>query len=301
MLSIGALSRATHVPAETLRTWERRYGFPKPLERSDSAHRRYALDTVERLRLVLQAIDLGHKPSVALRAEADALHALIRVAGEAAPGVGAGASPSSDPRWTERWFSHVERFDGEGLLDELERAWNAFGALPMLRSMLGPFLTELGERWACDSLDVAHEHFASEQVREFLHSKWRPLSERARGPRVVCATLPGERHVLGLHIAATVIALSGGQAIFLGADTPPEDVSVAFSARRGDAVALSAASGADEAALRRGVKKLERELPKKTPIVAGGAGFTRAYPGVEIRADLGELSAWVREVRSRRG
>jgi methanogenic corrinoid protein MtbC1 len=235
-----------------------------------------------------------------LRADLDALQALIRVAAEPVLDVGAEGGPAADRRSSERWFSHVERFDTEALLDELERAWDAFGALPMLSSMLAPFLTELGERWACDALDVAHEHFASEHIREFLHSKWRPLSERARGPRIVCATLPGERHVLGLHMAGAVIALSGAKILFLGADTPPQDVIVAVSSRRGDAVALSAAAGADEAELRRAVRKLTKGLPNKTPIVAGGAGFTRQYRGVERKTDLGDLAAWVRALRSRR-
>ena len=50
-LSIGALARATGVPAETLRTWERRYGFPEP-ERTSTGHRRYTLETLERVRMV---------------------------------------------------------------------------------------------------------------------------------------------------------------------------------------------------------------------------------------------------------
>src|SRR5687768_4224959 len=55
LLSIGALSRATGVPADTLRTWERRYGFPAA-ERTESGHRRYSLLTLERLRLMVRAL-----------------------------------------------------------------------------------------------------------------------------------------------------------------------------------------------------------------------------------------------------
>jgi hypothetical protein len=40
-ISIGALSRATGIPVETLRTWEARYGFPIP-ERKRSGHRVYS-------------------------------------------------------------------------------------------------------------------------------------------------------------------------------------------------------------------------------------------------------------------
>jgi DNA-binding transcriptional regulator YiaG len=34
-LSIGTLSSATGVPVDTLRTWERRYGFPAPTARTE--------------------------------------------------------------------------------------------------------------------------------------------------------------------------------------------------------------------------------------------------------------------------
>ena len=54
-LSIGALSRATGIPVETLRTWENRYGYPVP-ERKPSGHRVYALASVPRLRRIAEAL-----------------------------------------------------------------------------------------------------------------------------------------------------------------------------------------------------------------------------------------------------
>ncbi len=59
-LSIGALSRATRIPAETLRTWERRYGFPVP-ERKPSGHRLYAAASVDHLRRIARLLALGHR------------------------------------------------------------------------------------------------------------------------------------------------------------------------------------------------------------------------------------------------
>jgi len=44
-LTIGSLSRATGIPVETLRTWERRYQYPRPV-RKPSGHRLYPLDSV---------------------------------------------------------------------------------------------------------------------------------------------------------------------------------------------------------------------------------------------------------------
>src|SRR5512146_1414579 len=59
-LSIGALSRATHIPAETLRTWERRYGSPAPV-RKPSGHRAYPADEVNHLRTVSRLLSQGHR------------------------------------------------------------------------------------------------------------------------------------------------------------------------------------------------------------------------------------------------
>jgi hypothetical protein len=61
-LSIGALAKASGVPVETLRTWERRYDFPQP-SRLPSGHRRYpaqAIGVVVRVRALLAE---GHRAS----------------------------------------------------------------------------------------------------------------------------------------------------------------------------------------------------------------------------------------------
>src|SRR5438045_4073222 len=77
-LSIGALSRATGVGVETLRTWERRYGFPVP-ERKPSGHRAYPIDSVPRLRRIAAAVAQGHRAGDAVRASDEHLSALLGV------------------------------------------------------------------------------------------------------------------------------------------------------------------------------------------------------------------------------
>lgn len=297
VLSIGALSKATGVPVETLRTWERRYGFPKPVDRSDSGHRRYPLSTVERVRLVVRALDLGHKPSVALRADADALRELLAIHDEPEPPGATVPAPVDDRARVQRWLGCVARFDGDGLLREVQQAWNEQGSLQFLTSSVGPFLHALGDAWESGDLEVSHEHFASEHLREFLSAEWRPLSERANGPRVVCATPAGEQHVLGLHIAALAMAGGGSEVLFLGADTPARDVAAAAIERAADAVALSASTTLSPRELRRYVRDLQRALKVSIPIAVGGEGFTRErIDGTELKDDLYELVAWAKRL-----
>ena len=76
-LSISAVERDTGLSKDTLRVWERRYGFPNPM-RDAFGERIYPLEQVDRLRVIRRLMDAGHRPGkiigldiVELRALAD--------------------------------------------------------------------------------------------------------------------------------------------------------------------------------------------------------------------------------------
>jgi DNA-binding transcriptional MerR regulator len=56
---IGAASRITGIPVDTLRIWERRYGVVTP-ERSKGADRLYKQEDIKRLGLLKKLVDRGH-------------------------------------------------------------------------------------------------------------------------------------------------------------------------------------------------------------------------------------------------
>jgi hypothetical protein len=76
-LTVKAVSRRTGIPAATLRTWERRYGFVRPL-RSPSGYRLYSKEDIARIQQVQYLLDQG------LRIGA-VMEAVIREAGETRP------------------------------------------------------------------------------------------------------------------------------------------------------------------------------------------------------------------------
>ena len=59
MFTIAAVERDTRLGKDTLRVWERRYGFPRPL-RDDKGERLYPPDQVERLRHIRRQIGRAH-------------------------------------------------------------------------------------------------------------------------------------------------------------------------------------------------------------------------------------------------
>lgn len=294
-LSIGALSRATGIPVETLRTWEGRYGFPVP-ERKPSGHRTYPAADVARLRRIAAALASGHRAGEVVGASEEQLGELLATAPEPppVPALSAPLAPADLPGL----LGHVRRFEAEPLAGALLSDWSRSSPVEFLETRAAPLLRAVGEAWERGELQVAHEHFLSERLADLLRSARLPFEERARGPLAVLTTLPGEEHALGLQMAALVLAWAGCRVLCLGPRTPVAEV--ARLARdlqaRAVAVSVSLATRGPRTAAKLAV--LRRQLPRRTALLVGGDGAPEARPGVEVFRDLRALAAWARAAAS---
>ena len=79
-----------------------------------------------------------------------------------------------------------------------------FSLTPVLRDVVLPYLTELGERWESGTASVAQEHFASNLIRGRLAGLARGWGN-GHGPRAVLACPPGELHDLALMVFGIVL------------------------------------------------------------------------------------------------
>jgi DNA-binding transcriptional MerR regulator len=75
---IGAVSRATGIPVETLRAWERRYQIVTPQRNADNK-RYYTATDVQRLKLVKQLVDKGHAVSSVASLDEAALQDRLKI------------------------------------------------------------------------------------------------------------------------------------------------------------------------------------------------------------------------------
>jgi hypothetical protein len=74
-LSIAAVERDTGLSKDTLRVWERRYGFPNP-GRDPLGERAYTLADVEKLRIIKRLLDAGHRPGRVVTQSLEQLQAI---------------------------------------------------------------------------------------------------------------------------------------------------------------------------------------------------------------------------------
>jgi MerR family transcriptional regulator, light-induced transcriptional regulator len=281
LLSIGALARLSGIPIETLRNWERRYGFPAP-ERLGSGHRRYAWPVVARLKKIKSALDLGHRPSFAVLANEQELSEVLREGGhgdgQAGPGLRERSAAAAAIEELVGCEKCIAKLDTSDLEQRLRSAWARYGAHDFVTRVAVPFLNAVGDGWESGALTVAHEHFASEVLESFLVGQWRPLAQTARGPRIVLATLDGELHSLGLHMAAVFLALRSFRIVFLGPNTPLDDIVSAATASSALATVIGTSLAADPKRTARRLAALRAEL--STPIIVA-VGGNDGLPGVD--------------------
>ena len=217
-VSIGALAARTRVPVDTLRAWERRYGVLRPW-RTGGGQRRYGAADIERVLWLAARVAEGQRIS-------EAVSGLTAVSAQEA---GAEAPPVDS--FISRISASARLGDSPRMEAELDRA---FAALPFVQTMelvVYPALADLGRRWALGEPIVASEHLLSEAVERRLAGHL-AAARRTRGPIAIIACPSGERHAIGGFALAVVMAWDGWQVMFLGADTPLDQVNALAGERR---------------------------------------------------------------------
>ncbi|MHC4934085.1 MAG: MerR family transcriptional regulator, partial [Planctomycetota bacterium] len=258
-LSIGDLSKSTGITPDAIRSWERKYGRPKPIRRP-SGHRRYSRNDLRWLRRVAEALGRGHRASLAVNATETELEALL--AGGSGP-LGAETRVLLD---LIRCYRRTE------IVSTLLAGWNERGPRAFLEESVAPLLAAVGRSWADGDLDLRHEHFLTEVLEDFLRARRIEQHIRPGSPLLVLTTLPGERHSIGLQMAALVCAVEGVRSRNLGTETPVSEIARAArdAAVAGVAISVSAASGGVETDRR--IAELRRALPEQVSLLAGGQG-----------------------------
>jgi len=285
-IGIAAVERETGLSKDTLRVWERRYGFPKP-HRDANGERAYPSDQVRMLRRIRRLMDRGARPGRIFALGVDALEAGTQ--GEAPR-----PAPGSLPSEIELLRAHRIA----ELRSALEQAALRGGLYEFVTGVAAPLTAQVGEAWAHGELQVYEEHLFSEQLQAVLRGAIARLDGAGAVPRVLLSTLPGEQHGLGLLMAQAVFALEGAACVSLGTQTPVRELADAVRAEGAHIVALSASSGYPAGQLKDGVAMLRGALPAEVELWCGGAGARRLrQPAAGVRI-LGEL-ADIRETLAR--
>lgn len=308
--SLATVSRLTGLTPDVIRVWERRYGVVQP-ERGPRGARIYRASDIERLHLLAAVVASGRAIGDVARLSNRELSALLHAGGgpisakgEAGSGVlhQPSASQPAAGVINERIMAAVQVFDQAQVEQILGDALVALGPIGLAQRVLAPLLDTVGEQWMNGALTVAHEHFLSAILRNFVAGILRNRIRASSRPTVLLATPEGEQHEFGLLLATLVLADAGQSLCYLGTQVPTENLLQAAHAVGAAIVALSAVNTANRA---RAVKVVEQILALRSPKVKvwlGGrdaATVARLAGGngrVTVVSDISEIESLLREL-----
>lgn len=265
-VGIGAVEEATGIARETLRAWERRYGFPQPV-RSASGERQYQPEDVLRLQLIRQLLNNGQRPRHIVPMPIEDLRQLVV------------PDTSTDSEFLERGRSVLQdvlemlRKDGARAVEEwLELELASNGLHRFIIRIAHPLAHAVGEAWSGGSLRVFEEHIVTSLMVGSIEFGIRSLPKPSRSaPTILLATIAPEEHTFGLLMVRGLLALSRAACLWVGSEMSVEEVARCAAAHKPDVVALSFSQCFPRVRAREDLKALRAQLGSSVQIWAGGA------------------------------
>lgn len=186
----------------------------------------------------------------------------------------------------------IRAFDAQMLQQILNRQNSLLGLRNLIHTFMAPLIRLVGLHWQDGQLSVAQEHFFTEQVAFFMSGQWRVLNGQTHPHWVLCTTLEDEHHLLGLHMAATIMATHGLNISFLGGPTPADAIIESLATRRFShlAISLSACSQPEKA------QSIIEDIRKRHPqlhIILGGRNAPTLAGRCQTFRDLTSLESWL--------
>jgi DNA-binding transcriptional MerR regulator/methylmalonyl-CoA mutase cobalamin-binding subunit len=293
LLNISSVERDTGLSKDTLRVWERRYGFPQPA-RDENGDRAYPREQVEKLCLIRRLLDQGKRPSKVVAASTEELVAMLEESATESP------QPSDI---AEADFLRLVRMHRSiELRTMLQQLLLKQGLQRFASETVTALNVAIGQAWVRGELDVCEEHLYSEQMQNVLRNAIGSHSGGGSRPRILLTTFPDELHGLGLLMAEAVLVPEGATCISIGIQTPLHDIRTAATAGQFDVVALSFSGAFPARQAVEGLNQLREMLPPEVALWAGGAalqGRRAKLEGIRVINDLQDALVALGEWRAK--
>lgn len=260
-LFIKDIENISGIKAHTIRIWEQRYNFVTP-HRTDTGIRYYDED---QLRLILNISILnsnGYKISKIAEMSIAEIHSKCMQFTE---------------KSTEFDIQIQSMINSMMLFDEKE--FNKIVSISILKigiedtmlQMVFPFMDRVGLMWLAGSIHPAHEHFISNLIRQCLHVAIDSLhyNFNPEAKKFLVFVPIGESHDISILFANYILRVRGHEVIYLGTQTPFEDLYTIFDVRKPDYIFSILTAVNNSVTIQAFINNLARYW-KKTEIILSG-------------------------------
>jgi len=256
-MTIQQLSKEIGIGIDTLRIWERRYGYPIPT-RSARGHRSYSGDQVGELRIVKKLQSLGYRPGKIFTLSSAERRELLMAAAE----------QELTPNLALQ--SLTKEFSPGQIDEELREQLQQLGLISFIHQYALPLLKALDQGWTEGSISIAREHLISDRLEQLLREQLATERPTKNQKQLLFLTLSGERHKLGLLLAAALFHAEGINCILLNQELPLSEVPQLASDLEVDGVALSFSFHYSTRQAKNDLATLRNQLGPQFKLIAGG-------------------------------
>ena len=266
-VSIAAVERDTGLSKDTLRVWERRYGFPQP-DRDNNGERSYPHEQLEKLRLIKRLIDNGHRPGKLVALDYPELQGLAEPRDLRRKNTGRRAFSIEKRVSLKAYMNLVHEHQHEKLRLQMMQSQRQWGLARFVTERVAPLSQMVADAVMRGQIGAFAERAYAECAKRVVLdaiSSMPPPSEAA-SPRILLTTFALEASGLGIVMAEAVFALESCQTLSLGLQTPIYDMVQAIMAYRMDVLALSFSDSLNPNDISSGLEQLRTSLPDPVEI-----------------------------------
>lgn len=223
--SIKDIENLTGIKAHTLRIWEQRHGIIIP-KRTETNIRYYDGDDLKQALRVALLNKHGYKISRIQKMSADEITDIL-----------------SDTSDTDFQFEHLITKLLEATVDMdtdkfeylLDKYINKYGIEAAVEQLIFNFMQKLGLLWMTSRIFPAQEHLVSNIIHRKILLAIEHLPMQPSYKKKYLLFLPeGELHEIGLMYLQYLLLKNGNRVIYLGANTPIDQVELVYQALKPD-------------------------------------------------------------------
>lgn len=274
MLSIQQLSQELDIGVDTLRAWERRYGYPTP-ERDYRGHRSYSTEQLEELKIVKKLQNHGLRPSIIF-----AMSSLQRKAEL--------SRMSTVPEEKTSVIDQLITSEPELIRRTLTAQFQKLPIDQLIEEHLIPLIIALDHGWTSNRISIAQEHLVSDILISLLSQHIHQHQPQRSPIHLLFLTINGERHKLGLYLSAAMFQQCGVKCTLIHEDLPISEIPELCEKMQATGVALSFSRHYQDSQARKDLATLRQLLPAPKVIIAGGDAVRKKFilPGVVLCPEL---------------
>ena len=188
------------------------------------------------------------------------------------------ADPTADMEPEEALHWHILRRKKDGVEDQIDKAVDKIGAVPVLNDVLLPAMKEVGDKFGAGELILPFVLQSAEVMKRAVAQleKYLDKIEGYTKGTVVLATVFGDVHDIGKSLVNTILTNNGYTVVDLGKQVPVGTIVDAAKEHNATAIGLSALLVSTSKQMPAAIQELHSQ-GLEFPVLIGGAAINRNF------------------------